>query len=725
MISSYFSITKIAFSERNYHVLHLRDIYSSEYYVAKGVLYSPKIGNVYQFDLETRKSTTSKGDKSFVISKYSLLTREHLEENKDLLDVFFSSFLEDEYVNNVTEGLIEHFGNEIPDILLYSIEKLNETFELLKVPKETTEIYLSLFRLEYIRPSAFAFLNRLLVKEDRSHLVLERYGYNFFKEIKRNPYILSILGGIPVKVVDALPLSSDIHPDSDQRFAGYMCNFSDQESLSKGHMYVFEKDLRAYLSRYSLKGVQSQSTSRINRVMDELEKDEFIRRDLQDGKKIFSTEYSFLIESTITNRVVEMVKDPGVIKFDSKDVLEKFNLLYSIDPTESQRSVLDNINGSDIMVLTGKAGTGKTTAVNLIICMLEYCSVPYALLSTTGKASKVLSRSTDREAQTVHSYLGFNGYGFTKHCPEERFLVVDEASMMDSHLAYGLLSCINRGTKVLLVGDNNQLPPVGPGGILDVMCDLEEVPVVELDIVHRQKAGSEILNQALRVLGKRSFQNKNTSPDYRFIQSDDSEYIKNSILSIVKHTREQGKECLVLSPMRKGSAGVVSINKFLQAKLNRNSLSEHSNWFKNDNYEFFEGDRIIITRNDWKLGICNGDIGNISSITDEYVSMRLDSGEDIVMSINKSSYFLELAYCLTVHKSQGSEYEIVCVVLQKDHQRMLSTNLIYTAFTRSFGKLLVFSDEFSRKHRTNESGKRAVKNSWVRKLFPEVLKTVA
>jgi len=721
-LNTYCAVVKISFAERNYHVLQLRCLETQEYITAKGIISDPCIGNIYYFELEPRRATSEKEGSFFTIRRYDVLTRKHLEENPELVDVFFDSFLEKEHVNFVTEKILETYGTETPDIILYQIEKLDKVFDDLGLDENVRRTYITKFKMDFIGPASWALLDSMMVKEDRSHLVVDRFEYNFFKELKKNPYILSILGGVPVKTVDNLDISVDIHHDSDDRFSGFICNFADKESFFRGHMYVKEKDLFMYMKNAFIKGISNQGDSRTKRTLDDLENKGYISRSTIQGSKVYSTEYVYHIEDTISKKLSFMVNNPSSIQFDKGKILERFKLLYSIAPTDSQESILDTVNDSDVLVLTGKAGTGKTTAVNLAVSMLEQCGTPYALLSTTGKAAKVLAKSTDRPSKTVHSYLGFTGSGFTKTDPEERFLVVDEASMMDSYLAYGLLKTIVPGTKILFVGDNNQLPPVGPGGILDVLCDLKKVPIVELDIVHRQSQQSEILKQALRVLGKRSYQDIKDSPDYKYICSSDPKYVRESLLQVYKKT---GKDCLVLSPMRKGSFGVVSVNKFLQSKLNKNSLDENTPWFRNDNYEFFEKDKVIIIKNDWNLGVCNGDIGTIESITEEYVSITLESDEVKVMTINKASYSLELAYCLTIHKSQGSEYDVVCVVLQKDHQRMLSTNLIYTAFTRASKKLLVFSDEFARTFRTNESGKKVVKNSWVRELFPGYLKTVA
>jgi len=720
IIQSYFKVTKIAFAEHDYHVLHLRNIETQDFVIAKGMVSDPVVGNIYYFSLEPRKVMSEKEGESFSIKNYDLLTRRHLELEPSLLDVFFDSFLDNNHINFITEAILETYGIETPDILLYDIDRLHAVFDRLKLDDNVRDRYISLFKVDFVRPASLAFMNSLFIKEERASLMWDKFGYGFFKSMKSNPYFLSILGGVTVSMVDALDISDDIHPDSDHRLGGFICNYSDKESYFKGHMYTAEKDLFVHMERVSLKGIVNQSKSRVSRVLDELSIKEYIKRDLVKGAKVYSTKYAYQIEETITSKLCSMLNKPSTIKFDEAKILEKFKLLYSINPTETQKSVLNDINTSDVSVLTGKAGTGKTTAVNLIVCMLEQCQIPYALLSTTGKASKVLAKSTGREAQTVHSYLGFNGYGFTKGDLEERFLVVDEASMMDSYLAYGLLKSIPSGTKVMFVGDNNQLPPVGPGGILDVLCDVGDVPVVELDIVHRQSKESEILNQALRVLDKKSFQPITDSADYKYIQGTDHRFIKEKLLNIYKKSKENNIDCLVLSPMRKGACGVVSINRFLQEKLNRNSLREDTPWFRNDNYDFFEGDRVIIIKNDWNLGVCNGDIGTIDTITDEYISITLDSKETVVMTKNKASFALELAYCLTIHKSQGSEYDVVCVILQRDHQRMLSTNLIYTAFTRASKKLLVFSDEFSRTFRTNDSGKKIRKHSWVRELFPEM-----
>lgn len=370
-----------------------------------------------------------------------------------------------------------------------------------------------------------------------------------------------------------------------------------------------------------------------------------------------------------------------------------------LDPMLSaeQRSAIGTALSHPVSILTGGPGTGKTTCLKALITVLESARKTFALASPTGRAAKRLSQATDRPASTIHRLLGYKpGEGFehnADHPIDVDLLVVDEASMLDLTLANHLLKAIQPGTHLLLVGDVDQLPSVGAGDVLRDIIASGQFPVTRLSVIFRQAAHSQIITNAHRInQGKQPrFASRDSTPDtlqdFFLFPAETPEEAAKWVLDVVCNRIPQKfgfhprDDVQVLAPMYRGPAGVTALNESLQAALNPPALMKPEKLLYGQ--IFRPGDKVMQTQNNYDKDTYNGDIGTVRSIDFEQQNLTLDFDGRIVVYDWSEADQLVLAYAVSVHKSQGSEFPAVVIPILTSHYLMLQRNLIYTAITRA------------------------------------------
>ncbi len=368
---------------------------------------------------------------------------------------------------------------------------------------------------------------------------------------------------------------------------------------------------------------------------------------------------------------------------------------------------------SALMVLTGGPGTGKTTTVNTIIRYFELSGKSITLAAPTGRASKRMMEATGREAKTLHRLLelgrsedGDMGYGKNSYDPiDADVVIVDETSMMDIYIAHALFDAIETGTQVILVGDKNQLPSVGPGNVLEDILLSGVCPVVELKKIYRQAEGSFIIENAHRILEGQDLNLTNKTSDFYFKECDDPQDLQDLLVHYVAESLPDftgESEIQVLSSLRKRQLGVENLNKVLQDKLN--PRKKGSPIAKNG---FRIGDRVIQTVNDYKrekvsrkdprkkdLGVFNGDLGKVTAIDQEDETVTIEFEDGWVATYEYSELdALSLSYALTIHKSQGSEFPVVVIPIYDYIPMLTSMNLLYTGVTRAKKSILLIGSK--------------------------------
>lgn len=405
----------------------------------------------------------------------------------------------------------------------------------------------------------------------------------------------------------------------------------------------------------------------------------------------------------------------------------------ALEPDDSQERAIDLICNARFGIVTGGPGTGKTTSLRRA---LEQIEAPYAaandnarprieLCAPTGKAAKRMSEATGREARTIHRLLNFHPVqGFLRNhtTPLDcELVIVDEASMLDVELAACLFDAIGPSTRCILVGDANQLPSVGPGRVFADLVGMHEVPSARLTHVHRSAAESWVNRNAPLVLAGRTPELARTH-DFEFVEVSAA----GDVLEAVRRIVESDNEAQVLIPQRPGSAGVERANEVLQRVINPLDESDgpldKAAMLQRDRYALRAGDRVIQTANNYTLNVFNGDVGTILSVHKGEVLVAIDergSTRDVTYSLDQARA-LELAYALTIHKSQGSEFNHVVVVVHSTHTFVLNRALLYTAITRTRKRVTIVGDHQGIKSAINSQHKEVRNTTLVERIRGEL-----
>ena len=360
-----------------------------------------------------------------------------------------------------------------------------------------------------------------------------------------------------------------------------------------------------------------------------------------------------------------------------------------------QREAVSRSLESGMLVITGGPGTGKTTVVQAIIRLAEQEGLRILLCAPTGRAAKRLEETTERKAKTIHRLLvpeGLNGsvqafeYNESKLLPAD-LVIVDEVSMLDMEMLYHLLQALGPKCRCILVGDADQLPSVGAGSVLhDVICS-GVVPVVRLDTIFRQREGGRIVTNA-HLINRGAMPVVNEDDEFRFVEIDGEEQGAAVICRIYEEEMKAGGDTFsvqVLAPMYRNPCGVDNLNAVMQAAVN--GPAEGKGEYKSGKHVFRTGDKVMQKQNNYDKGVFNGDIGEIFAVQNDCVYVRYL--EQDVKYEGKEIDEITLAYAVTVHKSQGSEYHTVIIAVVNSHAVMLQRNLLYTAVTRAKGKVVL------------------------------------
>lgn len=536
-------------------------------------------------------------------------------------------------------------------------------------------------------------------------LAWKKYELNTVQAVEDNPWCLCGTGiELPFREADRVARDMDFPMDSEERIlAGILWCL--RENANNGHTCITENDLSDRVT-YELQVNEKQFW---NGLMMAEERGEITRCDKYDDKYVFLTEY-YRAECSIAEKLAEMIKrsDGGEVDFSQE--IAGVELEQGIRYEALQREAINGCMNNHVFILTGGPGTGKTTTLNAVISLCRKRGLKMKLAAPTGRAAKRMADLTGAPAQTIHRLLEVD-FSSKSHAFKRRednpltcdVLIIDEMSMVDTLLMDSLLKAIRPRTRLIMVGDSNQLPSVGAGNILRDLISSGRVPAVELKEIFRQAAQSLIVTNAHRIVdGEMPILNDRRS-DFFFMESASEEDTLRLVVDLCKHRLPASygysplEDIQVLCPSRIGVVGTQNINKELQLALNPPAKGRSE--VKFGNALFRNGDKIMQTRNDYDVewrkgaelshGIFNGDIGLIR--TADKVNNRLE----IDFDGRKATYDAEMmkkiehAYAVTIHKSQGSEYPAVIIPLPNGMDKLTYRNLLYTAVTRAKSTLIL------------------------------------
>ena len=557
---------------------------------------------------------------------------------------------------------------------------------------------------------AMMFLQEYGISMSLAVKIYQEYGPRLYTVIKENPYQLADdIAGVGFKMADEIAKRVGIFTDSDFRIKSGVL-YTLLQATGNGHTYLPETDLLSQASE--LLRVEPESIEK--HLMDMQIDKRLVIRESEGVRVVYASQYYYMEMG-----VARMLHDLNIMGREPEEKIRKKLLQIqkeeSIELDEKQvQAVVEAVN-SGLLIITGGPGTGKTTTINTIIRYFESEEMEILLAAPTGRAAKRMTEATGYEARTIHRLLEISGMpgdersiGMHFERNEENPLdadavIIDETSMVDIHLMQSLLKAVNPGTRLILVGDVNQLPSVGPGNVLKDVIEAGCFNVVMLTRIFRQASQSDIVVNAHKINAGETVPLGKKSNDFLFIKRDDPNMIINAMITLVQkklpgYVGADPYDIQIMTPMRKGALGVERLNTILQEYLNPPDKSKLEK--ESGGVTFRVGDKVMQIKNNYNIewevrnkygipvdkgtGIYNGDIGIIREINlfAELVTVEFDEGRMVEYSF-KQMEELELAYAITIHKSQGSEYPAVVIPIFSGPKMLMTRNLIYTAVTRA------------------------------------------
>lgn len=546
----------------------------------------------------------------------------------------------------------------------------------------------------------FMFLKTYGISTNRCLKLVKKYGNSAIQILKTNPYQLADeIDGIGFKTADKIALNLGLPNDGAVRIdSGVLYVLG--EIVGDGHTCSpreFLHDQAVHLLEIDSSKVADRIDSLIaNGHLIVLNKDNSLQLPKLEKAETIIAESIIKIQNTPSSV-------PGIIV---EKAMEWAATRAGFEFAPEQAKAIETALTSKVSIITGGPGTGKTTILKALVDILKAKKARVVLAAPTGRAAQKMSQATNAYAQTIHRLLKYDaaigGFAHNAETPLSiDFLVVDEASMIDTNLAKSLFRAIPGTAHVLFVGDVHQLPSVGPGSILNDMIKIGNIPTISLSRIFRQQNWSNIVTTAHAILAgqtgsiipKNSLLELEKDYDLQFIKTQTPEECVNLIKELCsniipkKHNADPIMDAQVIAPMHKGGAGIENLNVELQRVLNSTSKQVQLG-----NNRFKLGDKVIQTRNNYDKNIFNGDLGKIISIDTEAGMLKVNFDGQIVGLERSECSDLTLAYAISIHKSQGSEFPIVIIPLLKQHFVMLKRNLIYTAITRGRKKVFIVGD---------------------------------
>lgn len=563
---------------------------------------------------------------------------------------------------------------------------------------------------------AMIFLQQYGINMNLAVKIYQTYGQQIYGIIKENPYKLADdMEGVGFKTADEIATRVGIRTDSDFRVrSGIM--YALLQATNEGHTYLPMEELTTRAAELLNVDTELIESQYMNLSMER----KLIMRQVDDVTQMFASSF-FYMEANTAAMLKQLDISYDVSDMEIENRLKQIEKQTHMELDEHQVEAVKEAVRNGLLIITGGPGTGKTTTINTIIKYFETEDLDIFLAAPTGRAAKRMSETTGFEARTIHRMLELNGgiegtAGFERNEQnplETDVIIIDEMSMVDISLMYNLLKAVTAGTRLILVGDVNQLPSVGPGSVLRDIIESRQFHTVMLTKIFRQASTSDIIVNAHKINKGETVSLDNQSRDFFFLKRYDADKIINVTLQLIKqklpkYVDASEYDIQVLTPMRKGLLGVERLNGILQYYLNpaQKGKREH----EHGGVIFREGDKVMQIKNNYQLeweirtkyglcvdkgsGIFNGDTGIIEEINEfaEYMTISFDEGKKVDYSF-KNLDELELAYAITIHKSQGSEYPAVILPLLSGPRMLMNRNLLYTGVTRAKKCVTIVGDE--------------------------------
>ena len=628
--------------------------------------------------------------------------------------------------------IVRHFGSDTLRIVEEEPERLAEIKGISE--KKAHEIAIQIAEKSEMR-KVMMFLQKYGISLNLGAKIYQKYGDSVYSVLQENPYRLADdISGVGFKIAEEIAYRIGIHTDSDYRIKSGL-SYTLLQAGGEGHVYLPKEEL--FKRAEQLLGVDASYMEK--HLVDLSMERKIIQKEEKGQVLVYPAQYYYLELNT-----ARMLRELDIdCPEDEERVERRISQIQKETGTvldEMQEKAVKEAAGHGLLVLTGGPGTGKTTTINAIIRFFESEGAELRLAAPTGRAAKRMTEATGYEAQTIHRMLELTGMPeddregqpvhFERNAEnplEADVIIIDEMSMVDIHLMHSLLMAVTAGTRLILVGDENQLPSVGPGNVLRDIIRSGQFPVVELKKIFRQASESDIVVNAHKINRGEQVEINNKSRDFFFLKRYDADIIIRVVIALIqeklpKYVEAKPFEIQVLTPMRKGLLGVERLNQILQRYLNPPDPSKKEKEIGQG--LFREGDKVMQIRNNYQLewevrgrygipvdkgvGVFNGDTGIIRMINEfaELAEVEFEDGRYAQYTFKQLDE-LELAYAVTIHKSQGSEYPAVIIPILSGPRMLMNRNLLYTAVTRARKCVTVVgSEETFREMINNEKQQR-------------------
>lgn len=603
--------------------------------------------------------------------------------------------------------MVRHFKEDTFRIIEDEPERLTEVKGISE--RISREIAIQFEEKRELR-SAMLFLQQYGISLNLAVKIYKQYGSRMYEVMRQNPYKLAEdINGVGFRIADEIAKKVGIGSDSDFRIKAGMLHIL-QDASNQGHTYLPEEEL--YRRTAELLVIDSEKIE--HHLMDMVLDKQIVIKKMPDQNCVYSS-YYYYAELNCAKMLMDLnlTCEYTDTQFAHRMVQLEQEMNMELDSLQKQAILEAARHG--LLIITGGPGTGKTTTINAIIRFFEQEEQTILLAAPTGRAAKRMSETTGYEAQTIHRLLELSGNVDDEQHQHAQFqrneenpleadvVIVDEVSMLDIHLLHSLLKAIVVGTRLILVGDVNQLPSVGPGNVLKDLIRSECFQVTKLTKIFRQAAESDIIINAHKINAGEHLNIDNKSRDFFLLPRDNANVIISVIIQLVrdkmpKYVNASMYDIQVLTPMRKGELGVERLNQILQQYLNpRESGKKEKEYQK---HIFREGDKVMQIKNNYQLnweikskygivqdsgaGVFNGDCGIIREINTfaEIMTVEFEEGKLVDYPFSELDE-LELAYAITIHKAQGSEYPAVVMPILNGPKMLFNRNLLYTAVTRA------------------------------------------
>ena len=636
------------------------------------------------------------------------------------------------------QKIVQLYGEDTEDTIDKILAEPEKLTQINSLAAKNREAFVAKLRLNYGTEMVLAKLAAYGIPNKLAFQIQDTYKEETLNIVEKYPYqLVEDIQGIGFKIADHLAEELGIQSDAPERFRAGLVHTLLTQSMERGDTYVEARDLL----EHTIELLESSRQVELNPslVADELA--HLIEEDKVQNveTKIFENSL-FFAEEGIKSNLVRLLEKGEQDCFDADNItaaIQQVEESSGISYDSIQKEAIRQAINQKVFILTGGPGTGKTTVINCIIAVYAQLrgldlrkvnDLPILLAAPTGRAARRMNELTGLPSATIHRHLGMTGDDDTSHLDDyldADFIIVDEFSMVDTWLANQLLSNISSQTKLLIVGDADQLPSVSPGQVLADLLQIPTIPQTKLETIYRQSEESTIVTLASQIqkgILPADFTEKKADRSYFEARNEHIPPMIEKIASAAIRSGIPAQDVQVLAPMYRGPAGIDQINNLMQNLINPVEKDELT--FEAPDCQYRQGDRVIHLVNDAESNVFNGDLGYISDLLPaKYTDSKQDEltidfdGNELVYQ-RSEWYKIRLAYAMSIHKSQGSEFPVVILPITKSSHRMLQRNLIYTAITRAKSKLILLGEKAAFDYAAKNTG--TARKTYLRERFEDL-----